>query len=558
MGIKDTVQAHYDLIVEIRHLLSLLPIPVTPVHIPGQGVMHCTNGNESMTPQQIPINPSNLTEKMDTHVITINHNGKAILEGLEKVIHHNVHLPVLKSKLQKDNDWMEDTLDTVAWDEYYSALRQLPRSHRISIMKLSHQLWNTNVQNNKFYGLLETCVLCNISLESIDHIYKCTHLSAITNREEAQEKLLNRIRRSTPPTLLQAIEFIIKGKLTSPELHPLAELVIQYQGDLGNSAFFRGHLSTKWREVYNESRGAATPNLATHCRWWLINFIKDIWEYSKSLWAYRNAAVHGKTSDFTESKELKQLRMDVETAYSRFSADPFYIIQSRRYPFSRPIESVTSLDRDSIRCWCKSVKEAKLTSKKREELMNKHRRSTLHHYFKKVVSQPIRGNRSKSNPLYRPAFSREYYKTNDSRSSKKTLRHGKSMSRRVIQDSFKLWCSSSRKAGLTPQPRSTQNPTRAQMAGNAQPQAIEDIVHKWRDLQPKRYRKGVVNRKITNKQSPETTLTRMRDKIKMRCLQAYGFGPVTLPVFGTSPPRPQADSNSRRVDYSGTYVSPAP
>jgi len=95
MGIKDTVQAHYDLIVEIRHLLSLLPIPVTPVHIPGQGVMHCTNGNESMTPQQIPINPSNLTEKMDTHVITINHNGKAILEGLEKVIHHNVHLPVL-------------------------------------------------------------------------------------------------------------------------------------------------------------------------------------------------------------------------------------------------------------------------------------------------------------------------------------------------------------------------------------------------------------------------------------------------------------------------------
>jgi hypothetical protein len=63
MGIKDTVQAHYDLIVEICHLLSLLPIPVTLVHIPGQGVMHYTNGNESMTPQQIPINPNNLTEK---------------------------------------------------------------------------------------------------------------------------------------------------------------------------------------------------------------------------------------------------------------------------------------------------------------------------------------------------------------------------------------------------------------------------------------------------------------------------------------------------------------
>jgi hypothetical protein len=250
--------------------------------------------------------------------------------------------------------------------------------------------------------------------------------------------------------------------------------------------------------------------------------------------------------------------MDVETAYSRFQADPFYIIQSRRYLFSRPIESVTSLDRDSIRCWCKSVKEAELTSKKREELMSKHRRSTLHHYFKKAVSQPIRWNRSKPNPLYRPAFSSEYYKRNDSRSSEKTLRHGKSMSGKVIKDSIKLWCSSSKKAGLTSQQRSTQNPTRAQIAGNTQTRSNGDIVHKWRDLQPKRYRKGVVNRKMANKQSPGSTLTRIRDKIKMRSLQAYGFGSVALPVFGISPPRPQADSNSQRVDYSGTYVSPAP
>jgi hypothetical protein len=102
--------------------------------------------------------------------------------------------------------------------------------------------------------------------------------------------------------------------------------------------------------------------------------------------------VHGKTSGFTESKESKQLRMDVETAYSRFRADPFYIIQSIRYLFSRPIESVTSLDRVSIRCWSKSVKEAELTSKKREELMSKHRRSTLHHYFKKADYKTISGN----------------------------------------------------------------------------------------------------------------------------------------------------------------------
>jgi hypothetical protein len=75
-----------------------------------------------MTPQQIPINRRNLTERMDTQMITINHNGEAILEGLEKIIQHNKHQPALKRKLQKDNDWTEDTLETVAWDEYYAAL----------------------------------------------------------------------------------------------------------------------------------------------------------------------------------------------------------------------------------------------------------------------------------------------------------------------------------------------------------------------------------------------------------------------------------------------------
>jgi len=162
--------------------------------------------------------------------------------------------------------------------------------------------------------------------------------------------------------------------------------------------------------------------------------------------------VHGKTSGFTESKELKQLRMEVETAYSRFLSDPFYIIHSRRNLFSRPIESVTALDRISIRCWCKSVKEAELTSQKRKELLSKHQRSTLHHYFKKADSKATSRNRGQPSPLFHPPFSVEYYKRNDSRSSKKSLGHGHSTSAKAVnKDSIKFWCTSLKKADLTSQ-----------------------------------------------------------------------------------------------------------
>jgi hypothetical protein len=191
--------------------------------------------------------------------------------------------------------------------------------------------------------------------------------------------------------------------------------------------------------------------------------------------------------------------------------------------------------------------------------MSKHRRSTLHHYFKKADYKTISGNWGQPNPLFHPAFSSEYYKRNDSRSSKKSLGHGQSMCVKAAnKESIKFWCPSSKKADLTSQLRSTQNPTRAQIAGKNQPRSNGNIVHKRWDLQPKRYRKGAANSKVTKKQSPGSTLTKIRDKIKMRCLQAYGFGFAALLVLGTSPPRPQADSNSRRVDYSGTYVSPVP
>ncbi len=67
----------------------------------------------------------------------------------------------------------------------------------------------------------------------------------------------------------------------------------------------------------------------------------------------------------------------------------------------------------------------------------------------------------------------------------------------VNKESIKFWCPSSKKADLTSQLRSTQNPTRAQIAGKNQPRSNGKIVHNRRDLQPNRYKKGAANNKVT-------------------------------------------------------------
>jgi hypothetical protein len=48
LGLKDTVQAHYDLIVKIRYLLSQLDIPYSPIHTPGQSGHIQTHSHDSL------------------------------------------------------------------------------------------------------------------------------------------------------------------------------------------------------------------------------------------------------------------------------------------------------------------------------------------------------------------------------------------------------------------------------------------------------------------------------------------------------------------------------
>jgi hypothetical protein len=130
-------------------------------------------------PQEFPIIQEVSSPPLITTIISLLHNGQQVQEGLRQTITEAHHKEALKEKLKKDNQWDDYTLSMVAWADFHSALQLIPRSHRVSIAKLSHQLWNTNKQNNRYYGAVDKCPICLTESESIQHVHNCQHKLAV-------------------------------------------------------------------------------------------------------------------------------------------------------------------------------------------------------------------------------------------------------------------------------------------------------------------------------------------------------------------------------------------
>jgi hypothetical protein len=167
LGVTTVNQINYDLILDIRYIRNLLRLTI-------QTSCNQTPAMETRHPIQTPVlsaafitDPTfnNYISAVDStpmsHVITVLHT---VLTGdIRTTIQDFEYSQPIREKLRKDNSWTDGQKNMVDWVSFYNAMRKIPRSHRISIMKLSHQLWNTNVQNNKYYNQISSCPMCGLS-----------------------------------------------------------------------------------------------------------------------------------------------------------------------------------------------------------------------------------------------------------------------------------------------------------------------------------------------------------------------------------------------------------
>jgi hypothetical protein len=439
-GVKTATQPHHDLIMDIRHLRHLVRTVIHPIYSPTQS----TDATTPLLPSaqllspllQFVLQPSEAAYEAVlsctplSHVITLLHQGKPIDNDVRKFIQDAAYAYPLQQKIQKDTGWSDDLFAKVAWPSFYQAIRCVPRSHRISITKLSHHLWNTNYQNNKYYGETDNCPICQASKETVEHVYGRQHPAASEQRAEIVQQFLHTLAPTTPAMVLETIKSGLhqwastefRTEFHSPtkgsKLPAFTELTraFQAQSELGWDAFVRGQIHHLWEKAFltnfKSKKPLSSSQLQAISSRWMRLVITSAWTFSERIWKFRNGVVHGRTETFELSKSQKMIQDRVRELYGQFTRDPHMLPQSRSHLFTKPREAILTMDKDGISSWIKSVEETIYTREYRDKLEQAALSKTLARYLKPHRTNSTHQHRlSTSTSIWTAPFSDRYYKS---------------------------------------------------------------------------------------------------------------------------------------------------
>jgi hypothetical protein len=128
---------------------------------------------------------------------------------------------------------------------------------------------------------------------------------------------------------------------------------------LGWDNLLRGRISKLWGRAYKLSNQISNTQNSSG---WTKQLIHLLWKYTLSLWECRNSILHGKNVEEAEMREKEALKQQISEAYEDYAKDPFSIPSHLRSLFTaRSLNQRLKQDMDSLKCWLRSVYEAKAT-----------------------------------------------------------------------------------------------------------------------------------------------------------------------------------------------------
>jgi hypothetical protein len=222
--------------------------------------------------------------------------------------------------------------------------------------------------------------------------------------------------------------------------------------------------STTTGQTPSPNRGT-TPETADK---WLSLLLTSAWTFNEKVWQFCNKVVLGQLEEFRESKTIQNLRGRIKELYFQFREDLFMVPHTRSHLFNKPMEATSSMDKDGLACWIKSVEEAILTREHRDQLEAVHLRSTLHHFFKSGRCS----HKSKTLKRYIPTlwdapFSAKYYQR---------PRTGRRKSRPLRQTSSHSTTTTTRLRNKTKRKHATPHPIRTLMEFGFRQQPVHPLV----------------------------------------------------------------------------------
>ncbi len=141
----------------------------------------------------------------------------------------------------------------------------------------------------------------------------------------------------------------------------------QDQNTIGWDHLHRGRISKWWRVAFLCGKG---PSLRVDP--WAKELVRALWEYSKTLWTYRNGVVHGATVEEEILRDREKLGQQVDDAFNQFQRDPFIVSPQFSFLFTKKSKDDRKrMDRDAISSWLRTVAEAMKHQEKFRESLTK-------------------------------------------------------------------------------------------------------------------------------------------------------------------------------------------
>jgi Zn finger protein HypA/HybF involved in hydrogenase expression len=229
---------------------------------------------------------------------------------------HSVKMHVyLKEKFE----WTNRIIETVWWEVHGKAINKSPKKSKKMIQKYIHNRLPCNRRESKYYEYRQPyCMICKDVIEDKDHIMQCPKCPVRTKlRSNYMSKLKNTmLLLGTNSTTMRAILAKVRAWLYQEQQPNLKELIpeasqylldaISEQDEIGWEHWFRGRITIKWGELYNDD--IKKPNIllkhpsSTKCG---TTVILEGWNLLDECWRQQNKAEHDQDGEPLARKKKK-------------------------------------------------------------------------------------------------------------------------------------------------------------------------------------------------------------------------------------------------------------
>jgi hypothetical protein len=258
----------------------------------------------------------------------------------------------------------------IDWAAHEVSFKRLTRNGKIHTAKLIHQLVNTNIQNQLYFGTSPLCPCCLSAEETFSPNTCCPAPSAAAHRSSAFQLLLDDLKKvQTPQEILDAISHgqtlwrshtatparaLTFGSLKAPDIVLTAAFTEQCH-IIGWLHFLLGCM---WSSALLHYRKQSQDQvIGTR---WASFLVSAEWKFTRSLWAHRNLVLHGATVEETVQRQVQKLHGQVQSLYQQYLQDNSIVLPRHSYLFtSKTLQQRLDMPYDDIQCWLRSVAEAK-------------------------------------------------------------------------------------------------------------------------------------------------------------------------------------------------------